>query len=213
MKKTTVFPYKSLFTAILFFIFHFSFAQTSADTVKTGKTNDPMVVNPDKSNDGIAVNPGKTNDPMAAMTDTGFINKNIMDNMMEIQLSKLGRDKATSAAVKKVAGQMITDHTAILNDLKRLAARKGATNQLHEMPVMPPADMSAGTDFDAKWASAMLTMHEAKIDELEKFMATTRDAGIKAAIGKALPKIRAHRDMLAKIPGAKVTEDPNSVLQ
>ncbi len=235
MKKISFFPKLLLAGSLLFA--STSFAQTSADSVKPGKPNDEGVVNPGKPNDPMVVdpgqtndkgvvdpgkpndegvvNPGKTNDEMATMTDTGFINKNIMDNMMEIRLSKLGRDKATSSAVKKAATVMITDHTAILNDLKRLAGKKQADSkegQMNDMHGMPPADISEGKDFNSKWASAMLTMHEAKIAELEEFMTTTHDAEIKAAIGKALPKIRAHRALLTKIPGAKVTEDANSVI-
>ena len=75
-----------------------SFAQTSTDTVKTGKANDPMVIdpglpndngviNPGKANDEGVINPGNTNDDMAALTDSGFINKNIMDNTMEISIT------------------------------------------------------------------------------------------------------------------------------
>ena len=213
MKKISFFP-KLLVVGFLL-LASTSFAQAPGDTVNTGKPNDEGVVNPGKPNDEGVVDPGNTNDDMAAMTDTGFINKNIMDNMMEIRLSKLGRDKATSAAVKKAATVMITDHNAILNDLKKLAAKKQAgskENQMNDMHGMPPADISKGAEFNKKWASAMLTMHEAKIDELEKFMVTTHDADLKAAIGKALPKIRAHRALLAKIPGAKVMEDPNSVV-
>ncbi|WP_018615473.1 DUF4142 domain-containing protein [Segetibacter koreensis] len=213
MKKVIDFPYKLFLSCLLIFTFSYSFAQTSSDTIKTGKANDPMVVNPGKANDSIAVNPGKTNDPMAAMTDTGFINKNIMDNMMEIKLAKLGRDKGTSPAVKKVAALMISDHTTILNDLQKLAEKKENGRRYGHMQDMPSADIPAGNDFNTKWASAMLTMHEAKIDELEKFISATRDEGIKDAISKALPKIKAHKDLLAKIPGAKVTEEPNSVIQ
>lgn len=210
MKKIR-FLSKLLFSCLLFFLCYSSFAQASGDTIKTGKANDPMVVNPGTVNDSLSVNPGKPNDPMATMTDTGFINKNIEDNIMEIQMAKLGRDKVTSAAAKKVAGQMITDHTAILNDLRKLAVKSGAGIKDHDMPQALP-NIPEGSDFTAKWASAMLTMHEAKIDELEKFMVVTQNKGLKAAIAKALPKIKMHRNLLAKIPGAKVTEDPNSII-
>src|SRR5437868_2392257 len=84
-----------------------AFAQTSSGTVNPGTANDPMVVDPGRANDSIAVKPGKTNDDMATLTDTGFINKNIVDNMMEVQLSKLAVDKSTSADVKKVARLMV----------------------------------------------------------------------------------------------------------
>src|SRR4051812_26898989 len=206
--------FKLLMSGSMLFIIESSSAQNSSGTINPGTPNDPMVVNPGTPNDSLSVNPGKPNDDMAAMTDTGFINRNIIDNAMEIQMAKLAGTKATSAEVKKVARLMVTDHTAILNDLKKLAVKKGESAKDSHMN--GETDMSAenfpeGAQFNAKWASAMLTMHEAKIDELEKFMAVTRDTGLKTAIGKALPKLRTHRDLLAKIPGAKVTEDPNAV--
>jgi predicted outer membrane protein len=213
MKKVRFLSLSALVFSMLL-VANTSSAQTGSDTVNTGQTNDPMVVDPGTPNDSIAVDldPGHTNDPMAMLTDTGFISKNIMDNIMEIQLSKLGRDKGTSPLVKKAAAQIITDHTAILNDLRRLAAKSGNSKPVPSMPQMAPTDMPKGSDFNAKWASGMLTMHEAKIAELEKFAATTRNADLKLAIGKALPKIRAHKVLLSKIPGAKLKEDPNAVI-
>jgi len=236
MKKITFFP--KLLLACSLLVASTSFAQSPGDTVKTGKPNDegvvspgkpndPMVVdpgqpndkgvlNPGKPNDEGVVDPGNTNDDMAAMTDSGFLNKNIMDNMMEIKLSKLGQDKGTSTAVKKAASVMITDHTAILNDLKKLAAKKQSNlkpSQMNDMQGMSQSDIPEGADFNAKWASAMLTMHKAKVSELEEFMRSTHDAEIKTAIGKALPKIRAHIALLAKIPGAKIMKEPDSSLQ
>jgi predicted outer membrane protein len=206
-------PFKFLFTLPVLLAFFTSVAQTPLDTVKTGKTNDPMVVNPGRQNDAMVVKPAVPNDKMAVMTDTGFISRNILDNMLEIQLAKLGRDTGTSGVVKKVAVLMITDHTAMLNDLKVLAKKHGITG-VTDMPKsieLPPLQVQKGSDFNATWASAMLTMHSAKAAELEKFQAVTRDADIKTAIGRALPKITIHREMLSKIPGAKLTEDPNAV--
>lgn len=192
------------FATIIIFGSGISFAQTPTDTVKTGVTNDPMVVDPGKVNDEGVVNPGKTNDAMAAFTDTGFISKNIMDNMMEIKLAKSGQNKGTSAQVKRVAALMVKDHTTILNDLKKLAAKKGVSSKsdAHDESSMT-ASIASGSDFDKTWASEMLTMHEAKIAELENFINLSADEDIKAAASRALPKIKMHRDMLMKIPGVK----------
>lgn len=171
-------------------------AQTTKDTINPGKPDDPMIMNPEKTNDANAV-----------MTDTGFISKNIMDNMMEIRLSKAGQEKG-NAAVKKIAALMVTDHTAMLNDLRMLAASKhagsveGHMGGMASRPPMPETTNPEG-DFNATWASQMLTMHDAKIRELESFVSVTQDAQIKALAMKALPKIKMHRDMLAQIPGAK----------
>lgn len=203
MKKKVIVLKQILFAAMLMVASNISFAQTSKDTVKTGEANDPMVVDPGKVGDSMAVKPGKTNDAMAAFTDTGFISKNIMDNMKEIKLAKLGQSKGTSAQVKKVAALMISDHSAMLNDLKKLAMKKGVSEKsyTHHMP-SDPLNIPSGSNFDKTWATEMLTMHEAKIAELENYINLTTDDDIKAAASLALPKIKKHREMLMKIPGA-----------
>jgi putative membrane protein len=195
---------KAFFTAMFIIGCNVSFAQTQKDTVKTGKANDPMVVNPGEGSDSMAVKPGKTNDDIAAFTDTGFITKNISDNIMEIKLAKLGQSKGTGAQVKRAAALMIKDHTAMLNELKRLASKKGISQKsyMNSIPSMPTG-IAPGTDFDKTWASEMLSMHEAKITELENYISLSADEDIKAAANRALPKIKMHRSMLMKIAGAK----------
>jgi putative membrane protein len=195
---------KWILTGAFLFALSPCFCQTSKDTVKTGRANDQMNVNPGRVNDGMAVTPSNPHDGMSVMSDTSFLSKNIMDNRQEIALSKLGQAKGTSAAVKKVAAMMITDHTAILNDLVKLAARKQGSGDTNgsEMP-MPSLNPTEGATFDATWATEMLTMHESKIAELESFLSLTKDAELKAAVMRAIPKIKAHRDLLLKIPGAK----------
>lgn len=192
------------FIICLFFLSFKTSGQTNSDTLKTGKANDAMIVNPGKGNDGMAVKPSKPNDGMSVLSDTAFVAKNIDDNRMEIELSKLGQQKGTSIAVKKIAATMVTDHTAILNDLEKLSVKKRATAGAFqkEMAMQQPT-LPEGKDFDKVWASQMLTMHNAKIAELETFIGLTKDATLKAAVMKAIPKLKAHREMLLKIPGAK----------
>jgi len=191
-----------LFTAI-FFAASASFGQTSKDTVKLGHGNDQMNVNPGKANDGMAVKPGDPHDGMSVLSDTSFLTKNIMDNRKEIQLAKLGQEKGTDPATKKVAAVMISDHTALLNDLEKLASAKSGRSSNADAADMPASNFPNGKEFDAAWAGQMLTMHEAKIAELERFLTISKDSALKSVVLKALPKIKAHREMLSKIPGAK----------
>lgn len=150
---------------------------------------------------GIA-NTTPTNDANAVMTDTGLISKDIVDNMTEIQLSKLGKEKGTNAQVKKIATQMFSDHTQMLSDMKTLAGKKNIqvpTGSIGETSMLASLRSAAGKDFDNSWSAYMLTMHEAKIRELENALSQTQDADLKTSINKALPKIKAHRDVLTKL--------------
>lgn len=177
---------------------------TTSDT----KGNSPGInLNPTITGDSAGlVNTPSNNDANAVMTDTGFISKNIVDNMMEIQLSKMGRDKSKSADVKRAANLMITDHTQMLNDLRSLAGKKQvsipATATGHHMgdtSALSSLRTTSGTDFDNSWTGHMLTMHQAKVTELENALNQTQDADIIAAINKALPKVRNHVEVLTKI--------------
>ncbi len=131
------------------------------------------------------------------MSDTGFISKNIQDNNMEIAMAKMATQKSKNSEVKHAATTIINDHTAMNKDLKALASKKNArvpdnTSAMSDMN-------STGADFDKMWVSQMLSGHESKISELEGVINSTQDADIKNAATKALPKIKLHRDMLAKI--------------
>lgn len=188
--------------------FNAASAQNNKDTIKTPVPKDPMVVNPDKTGDNMNASPAKPNDAIVVMSDTGFINKNIEDNMQEIALAKQGLAKG-NAQVKRVAATIIKDHSMLLKQLRAIAAKSAAKPNKPSMPAMPKLQGS----FNAAWASEMLNMHAAKLSELENYMATAQDAAIKAFAGRALPLIRMHKQMLQKIPGAKVTTLPNTAVQ
>jgi predicted outer membrane protein len=168
------------------------------DTTKRKRDTTSLIDSP------AVVKPGPSNDASVVISDNDFISKNINDNMMEVKLSELGRDKGTDARVKKAATQMLADHTQMLNDLKMLAANKKVEVPAANTNIMSNPALSEATakEFDQTWATQMLGMHEAKINELQNVLTQTRDADIKALTAKALPKIKMHREMLAKIVAA-----------
>src|SRR5688500_9528729 len=85
-------------------------AQTNDDTDRTNSENGsshPSGSDTSMTDTTRSIVTGQGNDVSAAMSDTGFISKNITDNMIEIQLSKMGRDKAKNEQLKKIATQMV----------------------------------------------------------------------------------------------------------
>jgi hypothetical protein len=54
-------------------------------------------------------------------------------------------------------------------------------------------------------------MHEVKSNELNTFIGFTQDAELKVAATQALAKIKVHRDLLSKIPEAKVVSETKVV--
>jgi putative membrane protein len=53
-----------------------------------------------------------------------FMKAAALGGIMEVELAKLAQKQASSPAVKEFAGMMISDHTRIYNDLKKLATDK-----------------------------------------------------------------------------------------
>jgi putative membrane protein len=178
-------------------------AQTHDDTDRTKSENgksDPNTPDTSMTDTTRLAKSGASTNNSAEKMDTGFVSKNIMDNMMEVQLAKMGRDKGTNKQLTKIANQIITDHTQMLNELKTVAAKKKVTvpaNGPMDMPVMQSLSNAKGKNFDQAWKDEMLKMHEAKIEELQNAINQITDAEIKAVASNALPKVKLHRDMLA----------------
>ena len=202
MKKTKIGLLKSFAGILLFFASNNLPAQSPLDTIKPGTANDPMAIKPEATDDGIAVKPVTPNMRMFAISDTAFLAKNILDARLGIQLSKLAGEKAKTQAVKKIAEQMIKDHSEILAVLMKLAPKTsaGALNKLNE-PALPRSLQVE--DFDAAWAGLMLRMHELKIEEMETFINMTNNLKLKEVILRTIPKIKMHREVLLQVPGAK----------
>jgi predicted outer membrane protein len=67
------------------------------------------------------------------------------------------------------------------------------------MAAMQQLQNATGTEFNTMFVSQMLQMHEQKLAELESASTTLTDPELKTLVTKAIPKIRMHRDMLARI--------------
>jgi len=58
---------------------------------------------------------------------------------------------------------------------------------------------ATGVAFDRLWVTQMLSMHEAKLAELTTAARSITDPELKSLVNSAIPKIRAHRDLLSKL--------------
>src|SRR4051812_41795972 len=59
--------------------------------------------------------------------DYKFAREAMEGGLLEIRLSELAKQKATSPTVQQFADQMVQDHTKANTELKQLAMQKGAT--------------------------------------------------------------------------------------
>jgi putative membrane protein len=135
-------------------------------------------------------------------------------NNGEIALGKLGEKKATNAEVKAFAKQMVTDHTAMLADSKKLAAKLSATpdtaaNDAHDLmshgndEIKDLTDKAAGADWDKDYMDKMIDDHQKVLDKLQNAAKANTDADVSKALVDATAKVQAHltkaQDIKAKL--------------
>jgi putative membrane protein len=121
----------------------------------------------------------------------------------EIALGKLGEKKATSPAVKAFAKQMVTDHTAMLADAKKLGTKLSATadtttDDVHDLmkngndEVKDLTDKAAGADWDKNYMDKMIADHQKVLDKLQDAAKNNTDPDVSKALEATTAKVQAH---------------------
>jgi len=131
-----------------------------------------------------------------------FVQKAAMTDMFEIEAGKIARERASSAAIKSFARQMVTDHTATSAQLKGiLATETGA-------PVIPTALDQAhldklarlrsaeAADFDGLYLDQQTEAHENALNLLQTYAQNGENARVKAFAAEVAPKVSAHLEMV-----------------
>jgi predicted outer membrane protein len=145
---------------------------------------------------------------IALMEDTLFIAKNIHDAMKDMRMARMAMNKSGSQTVKNLAGQMVKDQQQMLYELKR-AARSydmvdmdGGMMNTEAAGTPDPAKQwqnAAGNEFDAMWISHMLSVYDAKLNELTTVSRYDESPEIRTIVRKALPVVRRNRDVLIRL--------------
>lgn len=136
--------------------------------------------------------------------DVDFMNKAAQAGQMEIDASKLAESKAASGTVKRFASQMLQDHRAAAEDLKRLATAKEV-----QLPTTPSPDdqkkleaMGAlqGASFDKQYASEVgVKAHSDAVALFRKAASDARDNDVRAFAKKTLPTLEHHLESAKKM--------------
>jgi putative membrane protein len=120
--------------------------------------------------------------------------------MYQIQAGHIAEAKGQSQGVKDLGKTMVTDHTAMSNQMKHIFA---ATNtkiptELGARGKRMIADLNAASpaDFDKLYLNQMQTSQAAELTLLSGYAEGGESTDIKPAAAKAVPKIQAH---LAKV--------------
>jgi putative membrane protein len=126
--------------------------------------------------------------------------------MSEVEFSKLAAANATNGTVKEFANMMVTDHTAVNEELKSAAASKNITlpTSLSEgkQESLTKLSEKKGADFDKDYMDAMVSDHKDAIDLFQKEANDGKDADLKAWAAGKIATLQAHHDKAKAIRDA-----------
>jgi len=140
---------------------------------------------------------------MGANTADGFVTNAATSDMYEIQAGKLAQEKGQSADVKAFGKMMVTDHTAMSNELK--AAAKAANISLpteldqRRKGMIDNLTAASGADFDKTYLAQQEAAHGEAHTLVTGYAENGDNAALKALAQKAAPKIQAHHDRVKQL--------------
>jgi putative membrane protein len=124
-------------------------------------------------------------------------------NSGEIALGKLARTKAKNSEVKAYARMIVTDHTSMLADAKKLATKLSVAADTTVDDVTDLAkdghealkeltEKAAGADWDKDFIDRMVDGHQRVLDKLQDAAKNTNDTELRAALESAVGKVQTH---------------------
>jgi len=140
----------------------------------------------------------KDNDDNYAMDNQSFVTQASSSNNFEVLAGAIALQKAQNASVKHYGEHMVTDHTAVGNEMKSLAAAKGWTVptalQPKEQANLDRLNSMDASVFDTEFMKIMVASHQ---DAIALFSNATGDMGVydadlRSFAGAKLPSLKTH---------------------
>ncbi len=146
------------------------------------------------------------------MKDKMFLRKAAAGGMAEVQLGELATQKAGAQDVKDFGQKMVTDHTALNNEMAPIADSMGVTLpkkfSKEDQAEYDKLNAMSGDDFDKEYVSFMVKDHHQDLREFRTEAASTSDPTLKAAVDKGSKVIYAHMTMIDKMAREKGIATP-----
>jgi putative membrane protein len=122
----------------------------------------------------------------------------------EIQAGKLAKKNGQSKQVQDYGQMLIKDHSEA--DKKVTSLAKQEKVDLASTPSPDKMDMSAGADFDTKFAREMVDDHKKDIAEVTEARDKTDDPKLKKLLSDMLPTLQKHEETAQKILDSQVNK-------
>ena len=124
----------------------------------------------------------------------------------EVELGQVAQKNASTDRVKKLAEQMVNDHSKANEELKALAVKKNITlpakmSDKHQKDFEKLINLK-GTEFDEAYIEEMIKDHEMVIKAYEKQSEKGNDPELKAWATSKLPTLKHHLEMFEQSSSA-----------
>jgi putative membrane protein len=124
----------------------------------------------------------------------------------EIEQGNLAQNKGQGQGVKEFGAMMVRDHTAALDKLRAIAARKGidlpTSAGVKATAAKGRLEILSGESFDKSYIRGMVKDHEADIQAFENEAHNGQDREAKAFAAAMLPTLREHLKKIRSIAAA-----------
>jgi putative membrane protein len=141
------------------------------------------------------------------MKDKIFLRKAAEGGMAEVQLGQLAAQKSDSPNVKAFGQKMVTEHTALNEQMKQVAESLGVRAPKHlskdDQAEYDKLNGLAGSDFDTEYLTFMVKDHHQDLREFREAAQTAADPALKEAAARAEKVIQQHLMMVDKLAKEK----------
>jgi putative membrane protein len=131
---------------------------------------------------------------------SGFATAVAASDLYEIESSKLAASKSSSAEVKKIAAQLLTDHQKSTADLKTAASEAKVTVtpalDAEKQGMIDALKAAEGAEFDRLFLAQQKTAHQKALTLLQSFASGGTEAPLKAFATKASGVVEGHIENL-----------------
>lgn len=138
-----------------------------------------------------------------------FVNNAAMGDMYEIQAGRIAEKKGQSAGVKDFGKMMVTDHTALSNEMKPLITAAGKTPppalDERRKGLLDNLNAAPASDFDKVYLDQQEAAHNEALTLMQGYADHGDNARLKAAAAKAVPKVQAHLDKVKQLRSQPTT--------
>lgn len=149
---------------------------------------------------------GVINEAAGANTGTydkeKFIKETAQNGIAEVNMAKLGTQKAQDPEVKEFAQKLVADHSKLNDEVKELASKKGIAlatevDSKHQQMIDHLSSLS-GAEFDKAFAMHMAKGHKKSIANFKKASTNNDDTEVRTFAKNALPILEEHLRMAQK---------------